>query len=83
MKRSQTKTLVHGIINYNFICLLEKLGFYCKMFLFLSFQVHNVSPNAYKWFLNVADKITRSLNIIFVDKKYDVSILSNYIFGFA
>ena len=34
-------------------------------------------------FLNVADKITRSLNIIFVDKKYDVSILSNYIFGFA
>ena len=35
---------------------------------------------AYNFIIN---KITRSLNIIFVDKKYDVIILSYYIFNFT
>ena len=31
----------------------------------------------------IKNKITRSLNTIFVDKKYDVIILSYYIFNFT
>ena len=42
-------------------------------------DVNQISVRAYNFITN---KITRSLNIIFADKKYDGFILSHYIFDF-